>query len=340
MRNWYIIYMKQFKVEISTRTIIFAVATVLLLYIIWLIQDLLYSLFIAFILMSALRPVVQMLKKRGIPHTAAVTIVYISFILLIIVLFGIVIPPLTLETVALIRNFPDILANMGPEAQRWIKEDSIAQYVPSITNNIFSLAGSIFSNILFIISTLFFGFYFLIEENILKKFFARLFDDSENHITGRVIVRAEERMSAWFWGQLTLMLIIGMLTFITLNLIGMSRYSLPLAVLAGLLEAIPNIGPVISAIPAIILGLSNSSLTGILAGSSYFVIQQLENNMIVPMVMKKTVGINPIITLIVLIIGGRLGGFLGILLSVPIYVFIETAIIEFLKDHKPSDILR
>lgn len=332
--------MKQFKVEISTRTIIFAVATVLILYIIWLIQDLLYSLFIAFILMSALRPIVVGLKRRKIPHTIAVTVVYITFILFIIVLFGIIIPPLTVETVSLIKNLPLIISGLGPDAQRWIQEYSVTQYIPTITNNIFSLAGSIFSNILFVISTLFFGFYFLIEEDILKRFFAKFFENGDEHITGRVVVRAEQRMSAWFWGQIALMIIIGLMTFISLNLIGLGRYSFPLAVLAGLLEAIPNIGPLISAVPALILGLATSPAIGILVVASYFIIQQLENNMIVPLVMKKTVGINPIITLIVLIIGGRLGGFLGIVLSVPMYVFIETAVIEFLKDHKPSDILR
>lgn len=332
--------MKEMKVEISTRTILVALATVMALYIVWLIQDLLYSLFIAFILMSALRPVVQILKRHKAPHSLAVIMVYISFILFIVILFGIIIPPLTIETVSLIKNLPDIISSMGPLAEKWIREDSISQYVPSITNNIFSLAGSIFENILFIISTLFFGFYFLVEENILKKFIAKIFENGEQHITGRVVIKAEQRMSSWFWGELTLMLIIGLMTFVTLNLIGMSRYALPLAVLAGLLEAVPNIGPVISAVPALIIGLANSPVTGALAVSSYFIIQQLENNMIVPVVMKKTVGINPIITLIVLIIGGRLGGILGLFLSIPIYVVIETTIIEFLKEHRPADILR
>ena len=129
------------------------------------------------------------------------------------------------------------------------------------------------------------------------------------------------------------MTVVGLLTFIGLNLIGI-RYALALAVLAGLLEAIPNLGPTISSIPAILLGFAVSPVMGVTALALYFIIQQLENNLIVPVVMKKAVGLNPIITLIALIVGGKIAGVLGVILAVPTTIFIETVLIEIQKGRK------
>jgi len=148
-----------------------------------------------------------------------------------------------------------------------------------------------------------------------------------------VFDKAEKRLNSWFWGEITLMTVVGLLTFIGLNLIGI-RYALALAVLAGLLEAIPNLGPTISSIPAILLGFAVSPVMGVTALALYFIIQQLENNLIVPVVMKKAVGLNPIITLIALIVGGKIAGVLGVILAVPTTIFIETVLIEIQKGRK------
>ncbi len=107
------------------------------------------------------------------------------------------------------------------------------------------------------------------------------------------------------------------------------KYAAPLAIMAGLLEVVPIIGPTVATIPAFFVGASISWFTGLAVIALYFLIQQLENNLIVPLVMKKAVGLNPIITLIALIIGGKLGGLLGIILSVPTALFIETILVEF-----------
>lgn len=327
------------KVEISSKTIVFTVAFLLGLYFLWVIQNLLYSLFIAFILMSALRPLVAAVKRRGVPHGLAVTGVYIGFVLFFIFLFGIIIPPIILETSTLIRNLPYMLESVSPEIQRWVRLESITQYVPNVTNQIFSLAGNIFSNIIFVLSTLFFGYYLLLEEQLIKRFFHQLFEEPKAEWYIMILEKAERRMSNWFWGELMLMTVVGWLTFIGLSLLGI-RYAVPLAVLAGLLELVPNIGPMIAAVPAIIIGLSTSPVTGFSALVLSFVVQQLENNLIVPVIMKRAVGINPIITLMALIIGGQLGGVLGIIVAVPIYVFVETILKELLKKHQVSEILR
>ncbi len=321
------------KVEISSKTIIFATFFILALQFLWIIKDLIFSLFIAFIIVSALKPPVAFLEKYHIRRVIASCVIYLLFLFFIGNIFGLIFPPLISELTHLLRNLPAIIQNSPPYISSLINMESLGQYIPNITNKALDIIKDIFSNTLFVISTLFFGFYLLLEENAIRKILLKFYEEKEVRSVLTIIDNSEKRLNAWFWGELTLMVVIGVMTFIGLNLIGM-KYTLALAVLAGLLEAVPNIGPVISMIPAAIIGFSQSFFSGFANIALYFVIQQFENNLIVPLVMKKIVGLNPIITLMALIIGGKLAGVLGILLSVPIMLFLETVLVEVARAKK------
>lgn len=337
MKNCYNGLMKS--VEIAPRTIIFTVFFLLGLYILWLVRELIYSLFIGFILMSALRPIVKSIERKRITHGLSVVLIYFSFVLIFIFLLALVIPPIIIESGNLITNFPFILEKLSPEVSRFFNFESLNRYVPDVTNHIFNLIGNIFSNTFFVITTLFFGFYLLLEESSIKVFLMKFFDEKKIQDLSHIVEKAETRMSNWFWGEIALMTVVGVFTFIGLNLIGM-KYALPLAVLAGLLEVVPNVGPILSAIPAILIGFSVSPFLGFSTAALYFIVQQLENNIIVPVIMKRAVGLNPIVTLIALVIGGKLIGVIGVLLAIPAYLFVETILILLLKENKFSEIIR
>ena len=327
---------ENYKIEISSRTIVFTVLFLLLLKFLWIIQDVIFSLFIAFIIMSALKPYVSFLEKNKIPRFIAAFFVYAIFLTFFFSILFLALPPLIIESTLLFRTLPSILERLAPNTMALLNLDSVFQYLPNVANQFFSIVTGIFSNTVFFISTLFFSFYFLLEENVIRKIISRFFSEEKSRTALIVFDKAEKRLNAWFWGEITLMTLVGLLTFIGLNLIGI-RYALALAVLAGLLEAIPNLGPTISSIPAIILGFAVSPVMGVTALALYFIIQQLENNLIVPVVMKKAVGLNPIITLIALLIGGKIGGVLGVLLAIPITVFVETVLIEIINAPKLAD---
>ncbi|OGK24080.1 hypothetical protein A3C25_05205 [Candidatus Roizmanbacteria bacterium RIFCSPHIGHO2_02_FULL_38_11] len=327
---------ENYKIEISSRTIVFAVFFVLLLNFLWLIRDVIFSLFIAFIIMSALKPYVSFLEKNKIPRFLAAFLVYLVFLTFFFSILFLVLPPLVTESTLLFRALPSILERFAPNATSLLNLDSVFQYLPNIANQFFDIVRSIFSNTVFFISTLFFGFYLLLEENVIRKLVSRFFSEEKAETAIIVFDKAEKRLNAWFWGEITLMTVIGLMTFIGLNLIGI-RYALALSVLAGLLEAIPNLGPTVSSIPAILLGFSSSPVMGFAALALYFIVQQLENNLIVPVVMKKAVGLNPIITLIALLVGGKIGGVLGVLLAIPITVFLETILIELANAPKSAE---
>ncbi len=323
------------KVEVTHKTIIFTVVFLLLLRFLWIIRDLIFSLFIAFILMSALKPFVQFLTKRRVPRGVAAIFVYIIFLGCVVQIFSIAFPSLLLQSGHFFQNLPDILRRVSPTLSPFLSPDSLSSYLPNITGQFFDLVKGIFSNAVFMVTTIFFGFYFLLEENVIRKLLGRFFDEEKTYSITSLFDRVEKRVNAWFWGELVLMTIVGLMTFIGLNLIGI-KYVLPLAVLAGLLEVVPNLGPVLSMIPAVIVGFSTSYFLGFAALGLYFVVQQLENNFIVPMVMRRAVGLNPIITLIALIVGGKIGGILGVVLAVPSTLFLESILIEISKTHKPT----
>lgn len=321
---------KPFKIEISSRTIIFTVFFVLLLKLLWMVKGLIASLFIAFIIMSALKPGVYFLKKRGFPKTIAAFIVFAASLGSFLFLLAWALPPLLIDSAMLLRTMPLSLETINPELSQYINPNSISQYIPNITSQVLGLIGNVFSNTVFILSTLFFSFYFLIEDNFIRDILVRFFEEKDVYRVVNIFNQVEKRMSAWFWGEFVLMTIVGLMTFIGLRLIGI-KYAIPLAVIAGLLEAVPNLGPVISAVPAFLVALSQSYFLGFSVLALYFLVQQLENNIIVPIVMKKAVGLSPIITLIALIVGGKIGGVLGVLLAIPVTLFFETILLEIIQ---------
>ena len=129
------------------------------------------------------------------------------------------------------------------------------------------------------------------------------------------------------------MTIVGLLTYVGLRLLAID-FALPLALLAGLLEVIPNLGPVIAAIPGVFLGLSVSPVTALAVGAMYFLVQQLENSVIVPKVMKRSVGLNPLVTIIVLIVGYQLAGLAGAVLAVPVTLLVTVVLSHVLGDSR------
>jgi len=322
---------KIYKFEISHRTIIFTVFFLLFLKFLSIIQDLLFSLFIAFILTSALRPALNYLLRLKIPRVLAALLVYFSFLTIFGGLLSIIFPPLIKETIQLSRYFPSILERLTTGfSYSFFNWQSLFQYLPTATNQVFNLITGFFSNAIWLISTLFFSFYFLVEEDAIKKILANFFAEEKTQRVVDFFNLLEKRINNWFWGEIALMVIVGSLNYIGLTLIGI-KYALPLAVLAGLLEIVPNLGPTIAAIPAVLVGFSQSPFLGVSALAVAVLVQQLENNLIVPLVMKKAVGLNPIITLMAFIIGGKLAGVLGVLLSVPVVVVLKTFFLEFLN---------
>jgi len=318
------------RIEISSKTVIFTVFFLIGLGFLWQIRDLIFSLIIAFIIAGSLKPAVDQLAKLKVNRGIAAVLVYFSFIFIFFYIITLIIPPLAEEMTSLFKSLPLIIEKTLPKFGEVLDLDFVFRNLPGLTNQTIDLIKNIFGNAVFISSTLFFGFYFLSENDLIQKLFKNFFEEKELDRISLIVERSQKRMSSWFWGEIILMLAVGFLTYVGLTIFNI-RYALALAVLAGLLEVVPGIGPVFSAVPAVLIGFSHSLVSGLSMAGLYLTVQQLENNLIVPLIMKKATGLHPIVILIALTVGGKLAGILGVLLAVPITILIETTIIELHK---------
>jgi predicted PurR-regulated permease PerM len=140
--------------------------------------------------------------------------------------------------------------------------------------------------------------------------------------------RSQDKIGKWMQGQLLLGLIVGVLLYLGLVILGVP-YALLLAVLAAIFELIPVFGQILAALPAIAVAFGDGGVTAaLLVLGLYLIVQQFESNLIYPLVVKKIVGVPPLLVILALLIGAKLAGFLGILLSVPI----AAALQEFIND--------
>jgi predicted PurR-regulated permease PerM len=318
------------KIEISHRTIIFTAIFVAAIWFILQIREILFLLFIAFILMAAIRPTVDALEKRGIPSVISILFIYI----LVFGVFGVslvgTIPSLVVQFGHLTQAFPSFIARVIPNIN--VDLNAFSQQIAPLSQNLLMLTVSIFSNIITIVTVLVFTFYLLLERKHTESLLASFMADNLAKRVSSVLGKIESRMGAWVQGQLFLMFIIGIMSYVGLWILKID-FVLPLAILAGLLEIVPTIGPIISAIPAVIIGFSISPVTALLVAILFFIIHQSENTFIVPFVMKKSVGLPPILTIIALMIGGKLAGIAGAVLAVPVVLVVQEILHEvFSKD--------
>ncbi len=205
----------------------------------------------------------------------------------------------------------------------------VGSYLNSVPSNLLKIAAGAFSNILDILALFFLSYYLVLERPNLHKYLLRFFENhnAEERAEGLVLA-IEHQVGGWVRGELLLMAVIGVMTYFGLVLLGVP-YALPLAVIAGLLELVPNLGPTMAAIPAIIIGLTISPVVALGTLIMAVIIQQLENNFIVPKIMQSATGTQPLITILVLLVGFTLGGIPGAVLGMPIYLTIQTIIKAF-----------
>jgi predicted PurR-regulated permease PerM len=324
---------KILKIEISHRTVIFTVLFLLFLWFLYQIRHILVILFVGAILTSALNPAVEKLEKFKIPRILAVILIYLLiFTFLGLILAGII-PPLVSQTKTLISRFPSYyrsLENLGVDGEILNSQiENLLSRLSAISFDLIKLTVGFLGNFLVIFTLIFISFYLLLERKNLDEYLEKLFGPANVRI-GKIVNKVEKRLGEWVRAQTTLMLIVGIMCYLGLILLGID-FALPLALLAGVLEIVPNIGPTLSAIPAILSGLAISPLMGLAVLALYFLVQQLENHIIVPQIMKKEAGVNPLITILALGAGFKIGGTFGAILAVPFIITVETVLKEIFK---------
>ena len=320
--------MKQHKIEYYYRLVIFTVSILIFIWLLFQIRQLLVIFFISMIFMSALNPTVGKITKYGISRTFAIGILYFLLILIFSFITGVIAPPIVEQSNILVARLPDYFRllepyNIGPDII--IGQISKLGYLPV---NIINFILGIFNNFIAILLTVIITFYLLIERENLKKYLSYIIGAVKADRAESIFNEIENKLGGWVRAEMALMFILGLMAYIGLSILHV-EYALPLAVLAGLMEVVPNIGPVISAIPAVSVGLLISPVTGLAVVVLFVIIHQLENTLIVPQVMAKEVGVDPLLTILSLDIGFQIGGIAGAVLALPVLLVIQILIKKF-----------
>lgn len=338
-------------IHISSGTMFRAVLIGLLFVALYFLRDLVLVLLASVVIASAVDPAARWFSKYKIPRVIGVLLVYIAVIIVIGGVFYLFIPALFDET-ARIGNLLadrigalDITTGAGARdivsansfvsdiSKAFPLQDAISKlgtFTRALSGNVFHAVSIVFGGILSFLLIIVISFYLAVQEDGIVNFLRIVTPERQEEYVINLWRRSQQKIGKWAQGQVMLGLLIGVLVYLGLTVLGV-KYALTLALLAAIFELIPIFGPILAAVPAVLLGFSEGATLGLMVMGFYVIIQQFENHLIYPLVVRKVVGVPPLLVIISLIIGAELAGFLGVLLSVPV----AAAIMEYADDvHK------
>lgn len=327
-------------VEFSFSSIFWVLGIILSLWLFMNLQEILMSLLLAFILATAIAPLIDLLQAKKIPRALSITVIYLIIIGVIGLIVRLVVPPFIDQITAIFQNrmsYIDTLTGYfgnfgGPLRTNLLS--AVENFSGSLENmnltGFVSGARGIFSGIIEVILVFVLSFYFLLSKNGIEKIITQYIPNQYQKKITAIYRKISKKMSAWLQGQVFLGLIIFAVNYVGLSILGIN-YALTLAIISGLFEVLPIIGPIVSGAFATIVALTISPLLGLIVAAWYVLVQQLENHIIVPLIMKKSLGLNPIVVILSLLIGGKLLGIIGIIISVPVAAAIGVLLEEFVK---------
>ena len=335
------------KLVITTGSWIRLLVVVALAYALLLVGKFILVLIASIVIASAIEPVTLLAKRRAIPRLPAVILVYIVAAMFLSGFFYFLLLPLIGEVSGFIKTltvYSNALANESVLSQMFANQNVFGgldtpmligelstylnQWSEFLSQGIFSSLSAISGGVISLVLIVVLSFYLAVQDDGVGKFLKIITPLKHEEYAVKLWKRSQYKIGLWMQGQFFLGIFVMVLVYLGLLIIGVP-HALLLAVLAGILELIPLFGPVLAAIPAVFvaygsLGMSPALIVGLL----YLLIQQLENHIIYPLVVKKVIGMPPIVSIMALVIGGQLAGFLGILVSVPV----AAVVMEFLDD--------
>jgi predicted PurR-regulated permease PerM len=328
-------------------------ATLVLLSVIlgfWLLyrfNQVIFTLFIAIVIGTVIRPAVAWLHRRGLPQTVGVILVYLLLLLLLIGFLLLLFPLLSEQGTTIATAMPVYYQNL----RQWVVSHpnqflaSLSEFLPAalpklspvqqteqelmasagqVAGYVTLLAKGVFTAIIILAL----AFYWTLDGPRIIQSFLLVIPQTQRETIGELIVAMESKVGFYIVGQAILCTVIGIMALIAYLLIGLPN-ALVLALIAGVLEAVPMIGPLLGAVPAALVALSIAPGKLIWVIIATVVIQQVENSLLVPRIMKKAVGVNPFVTLLALFAFSTLFGLAGALMAIPMAAMIQLALNHF-----------
>lgn len=336
-------------ISLNTGTILRFFLFAILIVVAYYILDVLLVVLAAIILASAIEPVIRRLKRHKIHRIISVILIYvlIAAVLAAVLIFFM---PLVLNDIGdFLSSLPSkislddiwspvrdigvsLSSNPIPAADHTI---SVADYVKGFQDlilgtggGVFKTAGVIFGGFLSLILIIVLSFYLAVQEEGVDDFLRIVTPVKHHDYIIDLWKRSQRKIALWLQGQIVLGIVVGVLVYLVLMVVGI-KHALVLALFAAILEIIPVFGPIISSVPAILVAFTENGIgTGFLLIGLYLIIYQFESQLFYPLVVKKVVGISPIVVILALVIGAKLAGVLGALIAVPL----SAAFMEYIHD--------
>ena len=311
-------------------------------------NQVIFTLFVAVVIGTVIRPAVAWLYRRGLPQTVGVIFVYLLLFLLLTGFLLLLFPLISEQSATIAAAMPDYYQNL----RAWLVNNpnqflaSLREFLPATLPNLMrpvqqteqevmnsagqvagyvtSAAKVIFTAIILLVL----AFYWTLDGPRIIQSFLLVLPQNRRESISDLIAAMESKVGFYMVGQGILCLVIGLLALIAYLLIGLPN-ALVLALIAGVLEAVPMVGPLLGAIPAALVALSIAPDKLIWVIIATVVIQQLENTLLVPRIMKKAVGVNPFVTLLAIFAFSSLFGLAGALMAIPIAAIIQLALNHF-----------
>ncbi len=341
--------LKENAISISAGTIAKAIFIVLLFAVAFILKDLILVVLLSIVIASAIEPGTQWFLRKGVPRLFGVILIYLFMALCLIGTIFFLLVPLLSESSDFLSNSsyyfnPNVLNNIFGSSQplaglsnSFGLEKMIVQInsiISSISSNAFGSVATIFGGLLSFFLTIILSFYLAVEEDGVGKFLKAITTLKHEKYVVQLWKRSQKKIGLWMQGQLILAVIIGMLVYLGLLIINVPN-ALLLATLAAAFEIIPLFGPILASIPAIMIAFVTGGLPlAMVVMGLYIIIHQFENQLIYPLVVKKVVGVSPVVSILAIAAGWELAGFIGLIISVPV----AAAVIEFFNDFEKDKI--
>lgn len=325
--------MKYRDLDVSTKVILQVAFVFLVLWFLWLIRDIILLLLISLILASAMEPLVDYLHAKKVPRALSLIMVYLIFLGAAGLVVYLVIPPVLDQAKILQANLPQysqaLQTQFGGLDVKGFLENLMSGFSGnSVVQNTFG----VFNGALNAIAVIVISFYLVAEEKGMKTFVSLIIPRQHHEFTLNLIMKIQRKMGGWVLGQVIISFGIFLFTYVGLLLLHV-QYALILALVSGLFEIVPYIGPFISAVPAMFIGFIQHPSLAIWVAVLYLLVHEIEGYVLVPKIMEKTTDTSPLLTLVALMIGYQLAGILGLVISVPI----ATALTVTVKELWPAE---
>lgn len=340
---------RDINVHISSGTVIKTILFLILVGLLWFLRDIVLIVLTAVVIASAMEPGVHGLMRRKVPRILSVILLYVFVIGAFFCIVLLFIPPILSDTANFVAQLPTTLSNLNiTDATHGLLPwgnvgDALnsADVLSNLSNSLrgssgeaFGALSAFFGGVTSFILIVVFSFYFSVQETGVDDFLRVITPIDNQAYVLNLWRRSQDKIGKWMQGQLVLALIVGILLYLGLLILDVP-HPLLLAVLAGVFELIPVFGQILAMVPAVAIGLVSGGVTeALLIAGLYIIVQQFEAHLIYPVVVKKVVGVPPLLVILSLLIGFQLVGFLGVLLSVPIAGAIQEYVADIDREKK------